>query len=477
MMCHTIFPVGLKRVCVTGLLLCVAVFSAKPQQFSPVTGINSQYDEQHPVISPQGNIYFTRAFDPENENGQSDPGDVWMGSSTGAGMFDNPARLVELSTRGFDLVLGFLDADRVLVYHDGREKKQGVHQYSRANGSWNYDHPLDLGNNFRNQSPHFSGRLSASGDILILSYSTFGSYGNEDIYVSFLKNGEWTVPKNLGPQINTFQQEMTPSLSADGRILFFSTNAHGSTGGMDVFYAERLDESWENWSSPKPLTERNTPGAELAYFQAAHEQDLAFLTSTQNSEGYGDILMGRQALVLQSEEVETVASPPLAESKREDSKPPVQTSTRTVPPVRKKEAASVSPPAELRQPETEDALFLNAASSGERVILEQVLFQRGTAEYLDGTHKATISSLASFLNRNPELRILLEGHTDNLGNPQLNKELSLNRASAVRKSLMDLGVEFERIRIAGWGGARPIADNSSEEGRSKNRRVELQIIK
>src|SRR5690606_11270388 len=150
---------------------------------------------------------------------------------------------------------------------------------------------------------------------------------------------------------------------------------------------------------------------------------------------------------------------------------------RTVPPVREKEAASVSPPAELRPPETEDALFLNAASSGERVILEQVLFQRGTAEYLDGTHKATISSLASFLNRNPELLILLEGHTDNLGNPQLNRALSLNRASAVRKSLMDLGVEFERIRIAGCGGARPIADNSSEEGRSKNRRVELQIIK
>src|SRR5690606_21551682 len=93
-----------------------------------------------------------------------------------------------------------------------------------------------------------------------------------------------------------------------------------------------------------------------------------------------------------------------------------------------------SPVAQLDK--TVDSLLMTPVSKGTRMILDQVLFQRGTAEYRDEKHLATLSSLASFLLEHPKTKILLEGHTDNLGNAQLNKELSLNRASAVRKSLM-----------------------------------------
>src|SRR5690606_25923641 len=123
-----------------------------------------------------------------------------------------------------------------------------------------------------------------------------------------------------------------------------------------------------------------------------------------------------------------------------------------------------------------DTLWMTPASKGLSVVLEQVLFKKGTADFLDENHLGVIANLAKFLLENPSIQILLEGHTDNLGNAQLNKELSLNRASAVRKSLMGLGVEFERIRIAGWGGARPIESNQTEIGRTKNRRVEMVIV-
>src|SRR5690606_29699601 len=178
------------------------------------------------------------------------------------GIFQDPTRIGELSSSGFDLLIGFLDDNKALVYHDGKERKQGIHQYVQGGNSWSYDKQVELGSNFRNNSSHFSGRLSGSRNILILSYSTFGSFGNEDIYVSFLlENGNWAVPKNLGPDINTFQQELTPYLSPDGSILYFSTNGHGSVGGIDVFYSERLDDSWENWSTPQALTRGNSPGA------------------------------------------------------------------------------------------------------------------------------------------------------------------------------------------------------------------------
>src|SRR5690606_37927065 len=124
----------------------------------------------------------------------------------------------------YDVVVGFLDEHTILVYHDGKEKKHGIHRYSGFGNSWKYESQLNLGN-FRNRSDHFSGRLAPSGDIMMLSLESFGSYGNEDIYVSFLKeNGDWSTPQNLGPGINTYQQEMTPFLSPDKKWLFFSTN-------------------------------------------------------------------------------------------------------------------------------------------------------------------------------------------------------------------------------------------------------------
>src|SRR5690606_27570341 len=120
--------------------LCYAVIPAVSQDLIPLSEINSPYDEQHPVISPSGNLYFTRAFHPENENGNRDPGDIWMGARQENGNFQNPSRIAALSTRGFDLVLGFLDEDRVLVYHDGKEIKQGIHEYVLKGNSWVYGH-------------------------------------------------------------------------------------------------------------------------------------------------------------------------------------------------------------------------------------------------------------------------------------------------------------------------------------------------
>src|SRR5690606_20453563 len=141
-------------------------------------------DEQHPVISPSGDLYYTLAF----HNGNSDPGDVWKSTVSEDQEYQTPVKIPQLSTSGYDVVVGFMDDQNVLVYHDGRDRRQGIHQYSLTDNVWTYKAQLEIGS-FRNQSAHFSGRLSPSGDILILSLESFGSYGNEDIYVSFLRDG------------------------------------------------------------------------------------------------------------------------------------------------------------------------------------------------------------------------------------------------------------------------------------------------
>jgi len=87
-------------------------------------------------------------------------------------------------------------------------------------------------------------------------------------------------------------------------------------------------------------------------------------------------------------------------------------------------------------------------------------------------YKAEIARLADFLRQHPEINLNIEGHTDNVGSANYNQKLSLARAEAVARSLVEHGVEAKRLTAAGFGFTRPIADNGTPEGQSRNRRVE-----
>jgi len=84
-----------------------------------------------------------------------------------------------------------------------------------------------------------------------------------------------------------------------------------------------------------------------------------------------------------------------------------------------------------------------------------------------------IEEIATLLKENPELKVSIEGHTDSTGTPQGNKVLSDERAKAVLSAVAALGVEASRMTAVGWGQDKPVADNATEEGRAKNRRVEI----
>lgn len=85
----------------------------------------------------------------------------------------------------------------------------------------------------------------------------------------------------------------------------------------------------------------------------------------------------------------------------------------------------------------------------------------------------TVDQIAQLMKDSPELKLSVEGHTDNVGTPQNNKVLSENRAKAVMGAVVSSGVDASRLSAVGWGQERPIADNRAEEGRAKNRRVEI----
>ncbi len=87
--------------------------------------------------------------------------------------------------------------------------------------------------------------------------------------------------------------------------------------------------------------------------------------------------------------------------------------------------------------------------------------------------QATVREIVAALKSAPALKVAIEGHTDNVGQPAANKTLSEKRAQSVMAAIVAGGIDAKRLSAAGFGQERPVADNRSEEGRAKNRRVEL----
>jgi OOP family OmpA-OmpF porin len=99
-------------------------------------------------------------------------------------------------------------------------------------------------------------------------------------------------------------------------------------------------------------------------------------------------------------------------------------------------------------------------------------FDTGKAD-IKAESQPIIEQIAALMKSHPDLNVSIEGHTDNVGTPASNKTLSDTRAKSVMSAVVKAGVASGRLTAVGWGQEKPIADNRSEDGRAKNRRVEI----
>jgi outer membrane protein OmpA-like peptidoglycan-associated protein len=372
----------------------------------------------------------------------------------------------------------------------------------------------------------------------VFSAETYGSRGVEDLYITERNSsGKWSEPKNLGSKINTQFQELSPTLSADGNTLYFSSNGRKGSGSFDVYSATRLDQSWTNWSEPVNLGPSvNTEGRDLFYRPYA-SLGFSLYTSTKNSDGYGDVRL--QTLTTPVEEVQPPKSDVITEKQViEDT---VSTSFIEVPPSEGMEhevkvygkvinaktgepidativfepLANTSVSAEKTQATQAgykvtlgtDAMFkvkiessgyisaienldvktyemkdlemnfnLQPIEVGTTVNLRYVLFEQSKTVLLPQSYDE-LDLVVSFLTSNPKVSIDLAGHTDNVGNPLKNTRLSQQRVDAVKAYLVSKGIDSDRITGKGYGGSKPIASNNAEDTRKLNRRVEFTIRK
>ncbi len=115
--------------------------------------------------------------------------------------------------------------------------------------------------------------------------------------------------------------------------------------------------------------------------------------------------------------------------------------------------------------------MLKALNSAGFIALN-ILFDTGKST-IKPESQPLMDQLFNLLNTNKGLKVSIEGHTDNVGTPESNKKLSLSRAEAVMNALTAKGIDKSRLTVKGWGQEKPVADNKTEDGRAKNRRVEI----
>ena len=118
---------------------------------------------------------------------------------------------------------------------------------------------------------------------------------------------------------------------------------------------------------------------------------------------------------------------------------------------------------------------LERIKKGETLVLDNIYFESGKSSLLN-TSFAELDKLVAMLQKRPELRIAIIGHTDNNGAAAANLSLSSSRAKAVSTYLQGKGIAPQRLESKGLGQTKPIAPNTTDDGRAKNRRVEVQVL-
>ena len=118
---------------------------------------------------------------------------------------------------------------------------------------------------------------------------------------------------------------------------------------------------------------------------------------------------------------------------------------------------------------------LQPLKSGVNVVLKNIFFETNSYQLKDES-KAELMKIISFINENPDFKLEISGHTDNVGSESDNLSLSTNRAKSVYEFVISNGANKDNLSFKGYGESKPIDTNDTEEGRARNRRTEFTIL-
>lgn len=495
-----------------------------------VQDISTDDDEYLAIISPDGEIaFFTRRMKAEpslssiswteryeekfmiakRKNSKFDKGSVMpppfnmMGNEGGATI-----------TARNDFLYYTVCQDVVI---DGYNYKNCDIYYSRfIHGTWTKLQILDSVNISQKHTWESQPSITSDGKTLYFASDREGGYGGTDIWVVRKDdNNKWGKPENLGPNINTPGNERTPFIHTDSQTLYFSSSnrtdhegnihyGHKGLGGYDIFYSRMKDGEWEK-------------AVNIGYPINSEADDHSFFVSTDGRTGYfsSNKIDETGGYNLYAFDLYPEARPRkvlfIKGEVKDDNDFPVidatvelrNVETMDVTPVEVDSLTgkyvataifendfvlTVKKPDHIYQTryiDIDSAFFdepvnidfdIEKIEQGRSYQIHDINFATNIYE-LNAPSMRILNEFLVFLHDHPNLHIGIHGHTDSIGDAFMNMELSERRAKSVYEYLIKNGISERRLRWKGFGETEPIADNSTEEGRAKNRRTEFIIIR
>ena len=372
-------------------------------------------------------------------------------------------------------VCSFADEGRMMYFTyskpiNGQDIGAKIYTSQRASGEWSEAQDLKLFSDSSITVGHPS--ICATGDTLYFVSDAPGGYGGKDIYMAINNGGAWDDIRNLGPTINTSDDELFPYIRQDGR-LYFASKGHPGYGGLDLFYAIPEDTIWTIFNMGAPF---NSMGDDFGITFAGASEDGFFTSNRGQKKGY-DLIYSftlPQLEFLIEGKILNTDGEHLSEATLRlvgNDGTNVKTQIRRDGTYRLKlnkdtrYAMLVTSRGFLNQKHTFATEGLKDSHTYEQdftlapiskpVKMDNIFFKFGSWE-LTSDSEAGLKALAKLLNDNPNITIELAAHTDLVGNNEANQELSHKRAQSVVDYLIKSGIEKERLTAIGYGEEKPV---------------------
>lgn len=433
---------------------------------------NKFSEEAFPLFHKQNNqLFYVLAGDDQNVGGYKGGHDIKSYQESSQGTSQD---FSSLNTKNNNAVVGISEQGDTLYLlgsYKNKNPEKGLSISVRKGIKWSNPIPIEI-KNFKPKGDNLELNVHPSGEVIVISMKAKNTVGEEDLYIS-LRESQFVYeePVHLGTLINSPDGDFAPFLSKDMMSLYFSSSRLESAGESDIYVSTRTDKyDWESWGPAKKLPSPiNTTGYD-SYFSLDPDEKRYFVTSTRNTD----------ALRIYSGKFE-----PKQDPTKQDSVLPIDTVTVDSALI----AVNDSTNAIDDTPVDQDSLLANTDKvdsaitntndvSSKKETLN--LKNQKVAEFafnswsLTNDYKLGIKELLKNVSRT-KTKVVIQGHTDNIGSEAINVVVSKRRAQAVSNYLLTIGFNSQHVFIDPRGELEPIVPNDTAGNRAKNRRVEIEV--
>ncbi len=416
----------------------------------------------------------------------------------------------QISREGINEGACTISADgKVLVYTICKDRRGlgscDLYISRKTGDKWSY--PINMQAPVNSKSWESQPALSADGRTLYFVSDRSGGIGKLDIWVTKQgDDGKWSEPQNLGPTINTKLDDITPSIHPNNLTLYFSSEGHPGFGGFDLFITEKIAGGWEdprNMGYPLNNTDDQvslfvTADGKTGYFSHEEEKNFQYSSLLYRFDIPVEDRVKIASIYLVGKVTDEETHEPLGANIKLYNLDNSEESYNIVSDsingeyymvlneggnyglyasrkgyIYKEITFDLNDPEHVLSKDTVN-IALERIKTGKKGILENIFFDFDKYE-IKNESKPELNTFISFLLENRNVRVEIQGHTDNQGSESYNQNLSAKRAESVFNYLVSKGIDKGRLLYKGLGSKQPIEDNSTELGRSKNRRIEFII--